>query len=139
MAALSTGQRSLLAGFAALGLPGTSGFVAEIMVFLGTFQVYAWPTVLAAFGVVLAAGYILWMVQRSLFGPDNQHFSSIGDATRLEMVPVAVLVVAVIAVGVYPAIVSDVFASGLESVADAVGRAALAGLNLRTLTKEATP
>ena len=41
----------LVAGLASLGLPGTSGFVSEILIFLGAFPVWSWPTALAAFGV----------------------------------------------------------------------------------------
>ncbi|MBM3933745.1 MAG: NADH-quinone oxidoreductase subunit M [SAR202 cluster bacterium] len=106
----------LLAGLASLGLPGTSGFVAEILVFLGTLPVFGWATALAAFGVVITAGYILWMVQRTMFGPKNPHFDHIRDATPLELVPLAVLGVVIIAVGVYPAIISDFFTSGVERI-----------------------
>ena len=67
----------LVAGFASLGLPGTSGFAAEILVFLGTFPVWSWPTVLAVFGVVITAGYILWMIQRAMFGPRMERWSKL--------------------------------------------------------------
>ena len=106
----------LLAGLASLGLPGTSGFVSEVLVFLGTFPVWGWPTALSAFGIVVTAGYILWMVQRTMFGPPKTRFDSVRDASVLEMVPLLVLVVVVIAVGVYPAVISDVFARGLEPI-----------------------
>jgi NADH-quinone oxidoreductase subunit M len=59
----------VIAGFAALGLPGLSGFVAEITVFLGSLNVHPAATIAAVFGVVLAAGYILWTVQRIFTGP----------------------------------------------------------------------
>ena len=65
---------------------------------------------------MITAAYILWAVQRTLFGPARERFESITDATALEMVPVAVLVVAVIGVGVYPSMVSDVFAKGIEPI-----------------------
>ncbi len=116
----------LVAGFASLGLPGTSGFVAEIMVFLGTFSVWSWPTALAAFGVVLTAGYILWMAQRTLFGPRIEHLAGIGDATPLEMVPIAALVIAVLVIGIFPAIISDVFTTGIEPITDSIRVAAQA-------------
>ena len=106
----------LLAGLASLGLPGTSGFVSEVLVFLGTFPVWSWATALGAFGIVITAGYILWMVQRTMFGPSKQRFEGVGDATALEMVPVGVLVVAIVAVGVYPSVISDVFAQGVEPI-----------------------
>jgi len=110
----------LLAGLASLGLPGTSGFVSELLVFLGTFPVWSWATVLGAFGIVITAGYILWMVQRTLFGPQIDRFVNVRDATVLEMVPVAVLVIAVLVVGMYPAIVSDVFADGVEPIIESI-------------------
>ncbi len=110
----------LLAGLASLGLPGTSGFVSEVLVFLGTFEVWGWATALGAFGIVITAGYILWAIQRSFFGPANERFASISDATALEMVPVVVLVVAVVGVGIYPSIVSDFFAEGVRPIAQLI-------------------
>ena len=110
----------LLTGLASLGLPGTSGFVSEILVFLGAFPVYSWLTGAAAFGIVITAGYILWMIQRTLFGPAKERFDSIRDATVLEMVPLLVLVVAVIAVGIYPAFISDAFTLGVDPIVQAI-------------------
>ena len=106
----------LVAGLASLGLPATSGFVSEILVFLGTYPVWNWPTALSVFGIVITAGYILWMVQRSMFGERPKRFDDISDASKLEMVPVAILVAAILVVGVYPAFITDVFASGLEQM-----------------------
>ena len=108
------GAAFLLAGLAALGLPGTSGFVSEVLVFLGTFKVWSWATALGVFGIVLTAGYILWMIQRTLFGPAVNRFATIKDASLMEMVPVAVLLVAILAIGIYPALIMDVFKSGIE-------------------------
>ena len=111
----------LIAGFASLGLPGTSGFAAEILVFLGTFPVWGWPTALAVFGVVITAGYILWMVQRTMFGPRPERWSGLPDASRADLVPMALLIVPIILFGVYPALISDVFTLGVEPIAaDAV-------------------
>ena len=103
----------LIAGLASLGLPGTSGFVSEILIFLGTFPVWGWWTGVAAFGVVITAGYILWMLQRTMFGPQLARFSDVRDATKMEMVPIAALVIAVLAVGIYPSFISDYFTEGL--------------------------
>ncbi len=110
----------LVAGLASLGLPGTSGFVSEILVFLGTFPVWGIGTALGAFGIVITAGYILWMVQRTLFGPPIDRFASVRDATPMEMVPLLVLVTAVLVVGIYPAILTDVFSAGVEPIVDAI-------------------
>ena len=110
----------LVTGLASLGLPGTSGFVSEILIFLGTFPVWSWHTALAAFGIVITAGYILWMVQRVLFGPPKDRFSSARDVSPMEMVPIFVLIVAVLAVGIYPAFIVDAFASGVAPIVDAL-------------------
>jgi NADH-quinone oxidoreductase subunit M len=110
----------LLTGLASLGLPGTSGFVSEVLVFLGAFPVWSWLTGAAAFGIVVTAGYILWMVQRTLFGPVKERFDSVRDATKLEMVPLLVLIVAIIAVGVYPAFITDAFTEGVGPIVQAI-------------------
>lgn len=107
-----------LAGLASLGLPLTSGFAAEFLVFIGSFSSTAVAgieiyTILAVFGVVLAAGYILWMVQRVFFGPVREKFSSVKDADRLEWVYMFVLAGLILAVGIYPAIVTDVIGHGI--------------------------
>jgi len=110
----------LVAGLASLGLPGTSGFVAELLIFLGAFKPMAVPTAIAAFGVVLAAGYILWTIQRVMFGPIKERFADITDVSGIQLVPIALLVIAIIVVGIYPSIISDVFASGVEPIAQSL-------------------
>jgi NADH-quinone oxidoreductase subunit M len=106
----------LLAGLASLGLPATSGFVAELLVFLGTFPVWGPATVLAAFGVVLAAGYILWMAQRTLFGPRPARYDALPDASLVEAASMAVLLVPIMVVGLYPRLLTDVFDSGIAPI-----------------------
>ncbi len=103
----------ILAGLASLGLPLLSGFAAELMVFLGSFAVYPLATALAALGIVLTAGYILWTVERVLLGPLKARWRTIRDASAQDTVAMALLVVPIIAVGVYPALVSDVFRDGV--------------------------
>jgi NADH-quinone oxidoreductase subunit M len=118
----------LVAGLASLGLPGTSGFVSEITVFLGAFPVWSWLTAVSALGLVLTAGYILWMVQRTLFGPEVARFRDVKDLTVWEMVPVGALVIAVLAVGIYPAFISDMFANGVEPIVESLQRAGAVAL-----------
>jgi NADH-quinone oxidoreductase subunit M len=104
----------LVAGLAALGLPGTSGFAAEIMIFLGTFPAHGVITALATIGVLLAAGYVLWMVQRTLFGPQRERWAQLTDVSAVEAVAPMLLMAAILIVGIYPAIVSDVFRAGIN-------------------------
>jgi NADH-quinone oxidoreductase subunit M len=109
-----TATAFLIAGLASLGLPGLSGFISEILVFFGAFPAFSWPTVLAVLGIILAAGYILWMMQRTLFGPGREYFNNLTDASFVEAVPLALLVISIVVVGVYPAFLTEVFQAGLE-------------------------
>ena len=110
----------VIAGLASLGLPGLSGFVAEILIFLGSFKEFPWPTAIAAFGIVLAAGYILWMIERVMFGSRKERFADITDAGVVEAIPLGLLVISIGVLGFYPAFVTDVFDSGLEPIARAI-------------------
>ena len=114
------GAALLVAGLASLGLPSTAGFVSEIHVFLGTFPTWSWMTALGAFGVVLTAGYILLMVQRVMLGPINPRFANLRDATPLELVPIAALVIAIMVVGIFPNTIADVFATGVQPIVESL-------------------
>jgi NADH-quinone oxidoreductase subunit M len=106
----------LIAGFASLGLPGLSGFVSEVLVFLGAFRAYPLMTALAVLGIVLSAGYILWMMERAFFGVRRERFADITDASLIEALPMAILVITIVGVGIYPAILTDVFDYGLRPI-----------------------
>ncbi len=106
----------LLAGAASLGLPALSGFVSELLVFFGGFRAFPALTILAVLGIILAAGYILWMIQRAFFGPRPARWDELTDASWVEMVPIALLVISILAVGLYPAWLTDVFRDGLEPI-----------------------
>ena len=76
------------------------------------------PTVLAVLGIVLAAGYILWMMERTFFGVLRPQFDDLTDASLVEAVPLALMVVTIIGVGVWPGLLTDVFESGLNPMVD---------------------
>jgi NADH-quinone oxidoreductase subunit M len=104
----------VIAGLASLGLPAMSGFVAELLVFLGSAQRFEAPTILAVIGVLLSAGYILWTVQRVFFGPRDPRWSHLSDTTNWwEQIAMAGLVALIIGVGIYPATIVDVLESGV--------------------------
>ena len=112
-----------IAGFASLGLPALSGFVSEIMVFLNSFPVWPWAASVSAFGVVLAAGYVLWMIQRTFFGskppeggiPDDK-FEELTDAEPLDLIPILALTIPIFVIGIWPKVVVDVFKIGIEGI-----------------------
>jgi NADH-quinone oxidoreductase subunit M len=115
-----------VAGLASLGLPTTSGFAAEFLVFVGSFsstlvagiQVY---TILAVLGVVITAGYILWMLQQVFYGPVLEQYNGVHDADILERVYMFALVAVIMLVGIYPAILTDVIKLGISPITGLLG------------------
>jgi len=105
----------VVAGLASLGLPTMSGFVAEVLVFLGSVEAFEAPTIIAVIGILLSAGYILWTVERVFFGPRDEKWDHLPDTTAWwEQVSMAALVGVIIGVGVYPATIVDVLESGVR-------------------------
>jgi NADH-quinone oxidoreductase subunit M len=104
----------VIAGLASLGLPTMSGFVAELLVFLGSFDAFEAPTIVAVIGILLSAGYILWTVQRVFFGPADERWAHLPDTTNWwERISMASLVGVIIGVGIYPATIVDVLENGV--------------------------
>jgi NADH-quinone oxidoreductase subunit M len=86
-----------------LGLPGTNSFVGEFLVLVGTFLWSKAATALASLGIILAAAYLLWMVQRVVFGVASpQHLPKLKDLTQREWAILAPLVVLIFWIGLYP-------------------------------------
>ena len=93
----------LLVALSSLGLPALNGFVGEFLVLLGTFEAYRWWVVPAAFGIVLAAIYLLWAYQRVFHGDlDTPENRSIRDLDLRELVMITPVVALIVAIGVYP-------------------------------------
>jgi NADH-quinone oxidoreductase subunit M len=105
-----------IACFASLGLPGLSGFIAEYMVFTGSFATLPAATIFSAFGVVLTAGYLLWMLRRAFMGPLNMKWDWLTDATALEAFPLVALTVVILFVGVYPQPMVDLLTPSLQQM-----------------------
>jgi NADH-quinone oxidoreductase subunit M len=115
-----------VAGVAALGLPTTSGFAAEFLVFVGSFssttvagiQIY---TILGVLGIVITAGYILWLLQRVFYGQVLERFKKAYDADILERVYMFTFVAVIMLVGIYPAILTDVIKMGVMPIVSLLG------------------
>jgi NADH-quinone oxidoreductase subunit M len=107
----------MLFTMANVGLPGTSGFVGEFLTLVGVFQVNTWIGVLAATGVILSAGYALWLYRRVVFGDlIKESLKSITDMDRREKAIFAPLVVMTLLLGVYPSQITDVIGPTVESL-----------------------
>ena len=92
-----------IAGMSSLALPGLSSFVSEFLVLVGTFTRYPVAAVLATFGIVLAALYILIPVQRALHGPTTPGNENMPDLNLREKFAIAPVMAIIIALGFYPA------------------------------------
>ena len=107
----------VLFAMANVGLPGTSGFVGEFMVILASFQANFWYAFLAATTLILGAAYTLWMIKRVVFGDiANDRVAALSDINRREFGVLAVLAVAVIALGVWPQPLIEVMQASLENL-----------------------
>jgi NADH-quinone oxidoreductase subunit M len=107
----------MLFALAAIGLPGTSGFVGEFLVLVGIFQVNTWVAVLAALGVILGAAYMLWLYRRVIFGPlTKDELKSILDLNRREVAVFVPLVLVVLWMGIYPNSFLDVLHVSVENL-----------------------
>ena len=88
---------------AGLGLPGTSGFLGEFLVLTGTFQKNYLVAMLATFGVVLGAAYMLWLAKRVIFGVTrNDQIKNLKDINKSEMLMLNILALLIILFGFYP-------------------------------------
>ena len=88
---------------AGLGLPGTSGFLGEFLVLTGTFQKNYLVAMLATFGVVLGAAYMLWLTKRVIFGvTKNDQIKNLKDVNKSEIIMLGILALLVIFFGFYP-------------------------------------
>jgi NADH-quinone oxidoreductase subunit M len=115
-----------IAGLASLGLPGTCGFAAEFITFAGSFSSQAanlmqlW-TLLGVFGIVLTAGYILWMLQRVFYGPPKEKFSKLPDAFTVDKICIFIFVAAIMLIGIYPQILTNMIQMGVEPITRLLG------------------
>ncbi len=91
-----------IAGMSSLALPGLSSFVSEFLVLVGTFTRYPVAAVIATFGIVLAALYILIPVQRALHGPTTPGNENLSDLTLREKIAIAPVIAVIVILGFYP-------------------------------------
>ena len=103
-----------IAGMASLGLPGLSGFIAEVLVFVGVFQEYVPLAILGILGALITAVYILRLLARAFFGPLDPKWDHLKDATPREMGATSLLVFVLIFVGIWPSPLMNVINSGVS-------------------------
>ncbi len=115
-----------VAFFAALGLPGLSGFISEALSLLGAFQTFRTLTIIGAVTIVLTAGYMLWVLQRVFLGTLPEKWKGLTDMNGRETFMLATLGVIVIACGIYPAPVLNLMNSSLNHLSSILQHTAAA-------------
>ncbi|MBU1297846.1 MAG: NADH-quinone oxidoreductase subunit M [Bacteroidetes bacterium] len=103
-----------VAFFAALGLPGLSGFISEAFSLLGAFQVYRWITIASTLGIVLTAAYMLWTLQRLFLGKLPDKWKDLPDINGRELFTLVPLAIIVIFLGIYPGPMIDLMNSSVN-------------------------
>jgi NADH-quinone oxidoreductase subunit M len=92
----------MFCAFAGLGLPGLNGFVSEFMVVRGAWPIFTLFMAISMFGLLLTGGYILWMLLKTLFGPQNPRWAKLPEMNVREVIALAPLMVLMLVIGVYP-------------------------------------
>ncbi len=106
-----------------LGLPGLSGFVAEVMVFIGAFSAFPWLVGISVLGVVLGAAYILRMVQRVFLGEFNaEKWGGLTDINFRETIICVPLILLTLWLGVYPKPVNELMAATIDNLINLMAR-----------------
>jgi len=115
---------SMVITLASLGLPLLIGFAAEVLTFIGAFtsKVLIYPvsiqtlTVIAIFGIILTASYLLWMLKRVFFGPLSENLQNISDLNFGEIVVFASLVFVIVVFGICPSAITNIFVPTITAV-----------------------
>jgi len=115
VAPLYTGLTTL-GFFAALGLPGMSGFVSEFLVLVGAWNVYPVLTSLAVIGIVVTAGFLLWTLQRVFLGPLNEKYKDFPEVDGREVFTLVPLGVLCVLLGVVPTLLLGHMDATLEKL-----------------------
>jgi len=123
------GSISSLAFFAALGLPGLSSFVSELLTLLGGWQTFPAITIVCTTGIILGAAYMLWTLQRVFLGPLNPRYAELPEINGREAFTLVPLGVLVIVLGFYPHPVLDLLRVSTNHLVDLVWEAGRVSLH----------
>ena len=109
-----------VAFFASLGLPGFSGFIAEAMVFIGSFDVFRTIVIIAASGIIIVAAFHLWALQRVFLGPLNPKYAQLEEINAREIFCLTPLALIALFLGIYPMPVLNLMNTSLIKLVDVV-------------------
>ena len=114
----------VVGGLVSMGMPGFSGFIAEFPIFMGLWRYQPWIAIVAVISIVITASYIIRITSQVFFGKMPDEFvGHFGDVTILDKVALVFLSGILIVLGVYPAIMVPLVASGVENILRLLGGA----------------
>jgi NADH-quinone oxidoreductase subunit M len=127
----------MIVTLASIGLPGTNGFVGEFLILLGTFKANPVYAAIGTAGIVLAAVYMLWMVQRVFFGTcDNDENKELSDMNWREALIAFPIVIMIFWIGIYPRTFIDKIEPSVNKVIETVKSKAQTGDDSENATFE---
>lgn len=116
----------VIAGFASLGLPGLSGFVAEMTIFMGSWQnpdnMYRLATILACASIVVTAVYILRAAGKTMMGPISENYISLKDASWNEKLAAGLLIAGILVIGMAPFLINQLITPGTDHIMQHLAR-----------------
>ena len=116
----------VIAGLCSLGLPGFSGFVAEMTVFMGSWQnpgsLYRLATILSCASIVVTAVYILRATGKTIMGPLDGAYSKLGDALWNEKLAAGLLITGIVLIGVAPFLINQLIGPGTAAMMEQIGK-----------------
>jgi len=114
----------VIGGLVSMGMPGFSGFIAEIPIYMGAWQVAPLVAIIAAISIVVTAAYILLVVRRVFFGDIPAELNeTVGDVALKDKLVIGLLSLTMVALGVFPALMVPMVSKGVESILKLLGGA----------------
>ena len=110
-----------IGGLSSFGLPGTGGFIAEFLVYMGTFMSKPIIASIACLGIIVTSIYVLRLLRRVFFGQLNPKLANMADARTTEWVALAITCCVIVAVGVMPKPMIDIISSAVQPVVNIIG------------------
>jgi NADH-quinone oxidoreductase subunit M len=107
---------TMIAMLASLGLPALMGFVAEFLIFLGSFGIFPVLAATGLLGIVITAAMFLWTIQRIFLGPTNPRWTGLADMDARELVSLVPLAVAMVIFGIYPRPLLDIINAAMAGL-----------------------
>ena len=107
---------TILAFIAAVGVPGTAGFIAELHTLIGGFQQWGWVILVLSLGIMISAAYAIRTVGRLFTGPSRDDMSAVSDLRNAEMLAVGLLTTGTIVLGVFPALLLQYITPSIVSL-----------------------